>query len=146
MLAKKYCITSSINTNNTRKDALMEQRISDFAEKHLKTLHEGLSWACKKSFSNPKSEYAQRVFFLSLKTHLGNTKDFWYPLFKEITKREAVRGRLTDIDDRIWDEIYPVGAKIINNIYRRIMLKLSENTIIQYLLCTRYINRKNKNK
>ncbi|OIO32033.1 MAG: hypothetical protein COZ49_00940 [Candidatus Yonathbacteria bacterium CG_4_10_14_3_um_filter_47_65] len=96
--------------------------IERFAWRHALDLWTRLDVVCRQRFvpdGCELTEYGHRVLLYSFKTHLGNDRDFWQPLFEKIAPilRRTHHGML---DDSIWDQIIRLGMPHSGVIFREI--------------------------
>lgn len=118
-IIKRIIIDKKINPSS-KDNELLCNYIDLFAQKHALDLYEKLFISCKKEFKNLDSKYPWWVLILSLKTHLGENNDFWYPLFKSVTGHNPMTAKKED--DLVWDVIIPFGYKSLQRIEKRIVL------------------------
>lgn len=99
----------------------LEVFIERFAWRHALDLWKKLDVACREHFvpdGSELSEYGQQLFLCAFKTHLGNDRFFWQPLFEKVapilrrTDRSLWALDQEEADNAIWNRIIPLGMPL----------------------------------
>ena len=93
--------------------------IAGYTLKHALQLRILLMRSVSRHFSVSEREYAERVYMLYYKTHIGSVDTYWNPLFKKMKPKILKRG-CGCTDDEIWDMILPVGLAQIRKIKKKL--------------------------